>query len=102
MSKEEKAYMPNGDEVYIASEDEVGEVSSQDVRVEFSAANWSNLEGKLLTFVETLGLPQKQEEAAKSTLRTMFWDFWSSTETMRAIESRAKKVENPEKGEINI
>jgi len=34
----------------------------------------SHLEGKVLTILETAGLPQKQEEALKGLLRNAIWE----------------------------
>ena len=36
------------------------------------------LEGRILTAVETIGLPQKQEDAIKSIIRSDIWEIWSS------------------------
>lgn len=33
-----------------------------------------SIEGKLLTIVESIGLPQKQEEAVKGLVRQAIWD----------------------------
>jgi len=33
-----------------------------------------SIEGKLLTLVESIGLPQKQEEAIKSLVRQIIWN----------------------------
>jgi hypothetical protein len=35
------------------------------------------LEGRILTVIETIGLPEKQEEAIKSIIRSDIWDIWS-------------------------
>jgi hypothetical protein len=39
--------------------------------------NWNvgSLEGKLLTLIETIGLPEKQENAIKSFARTEIWSW---------------------------
>lgn len=36
----------------------------------------SNLVGRLLTLVETLGLRETQENAVKDTVRNMIWDWY--------------------------
>ncbi len=36
-----------------------------------------HIEGKFLTLIEMLGLKQAQEDAAKSTVRQIVWDWWS-------------------------
>ena len=36
---------------------------------------FSNFEGKLLTLMESMGLPEKQENAIKSYLRQELWEF---------------------------
>lgn len=36
------------------------------------------LEGRILTIVETIGLPQKQEDAIKSIIRSDIWEIWNS------------------------
>jgi hypothetical protein len=39
----------------------------------------SNLEGRLLTLVETLGLPKSQEDAFKSYVRREVWETWDNS-----------------------
>lgn len=39
----------------------------------------SNLVGQVLTFAESLGLPEKQEKAVKDTLRNMLNGFFDDT-----------------------
>lgn len=40
---------------------------------------FSYFEGKILTLVETIGLPEKQESALKSLMREKIWDFVTET-----------------------
>lgn len=40
-------------------------------------ADIRNLEGKLLTLIETVGLPEKQENALKSNVKNILWDKWA-------------------------
>lgn len=37
------------------------------------------LEGKMLTLLETLGLPDKQEKAIKTQVRRAIWDSWDNS-----------------------
>src|SRR5258708_7078469 len=39
---------------------------------------FSNLEGRMLTLVETLGLPKAQEDAFKSLVRREVWETWDT------------------------
>ena len=36
-----------------------------------------DLEGKILTLLEGLNLPEKQENAVKSLVRNIIWDHWN-------------------------
>ncbi len=61
---------------------------SQPSNVPMSSGEWSNkpaifrqwlfpqLEGRLLTLVETLGFDEKREQAVKSLIRQEVWKFW--------------------------
>lgn len=40
-------------------------------------ADIRNLEGKLLTLVEAIGIPEKQENAVKSQIKNVLWDRWA-------------------------
>lgn len=42
-----------------------------------SGEDISFLEGKLKTFLESLGLPEKQEKASKDILQTTLWDWFN-------------------------
>jgi len=40
------------------------------------SADVSQLEGKLKTFVDSLGLPEKQEKATKDIVQGIIWDWF--------------------------
>ena len=42
-----------------------------------SAEDVSFLEGKLKTFVDTLGLPEKAEKAQKDIIQMIIWDWFN-------------------------
>jgi hypothetical protein len=62
----------------------------------------SRLEGRLLTLLESLGLPEKQEEAIKSLVRQELWNtvsasgFW-----ITADEHTALREANQGRGQSN-
>ncbi len=68
-------------------------VNTLDVSRSMSSGDWENqpsilrrwglkqLEGGLLTLVETLGFDEKREQAVKSLVRKEVWKFWEE-ETM--------------------
>ena len=53
----------------------------------------SSLEGVLLTFLESLGLPERQEKASKSILRNSLWDWYRSNPSVREVEGDYGKLE---------
>jgi len=51
---------------------------AQNIRCELVSGNdISHLEGKIKTFLESLGLPEKQEKASKDISQTMLWDWFN-------------------------
>ena len=42
-----------------------------------SGEDVSFFEGKLKTFIESLGLPEKQEKSAKDVSQTILWDWFN-------------------------
>ena len=42
-----------------------------------SGEDISFFEGKLKTFIESLGLPDKQEKASKDIVQVMLWDWFN-------------------------
>ncbi len=42
-----------------------------------SGSNVSHLEGKIKTLIDGLGLPEKQEKAAKDLSQTVLWDWFN-------------------------
>lgn len=42
----------------------------------YGTGHFKNLEGKLLTFLEALGLSETQEKAIKDLVRNEIWNMW--------------------------
>jgi hypothetical protein len=75
---------------------ELMDVKGQEYYI-FNDTNWvSHLEGELLTIVESLGLPERQEKASKSLLRQRLWDSfhdWGHMVKAKDYEELLKKSE---------
>lgn len=57
---------------------------TQDVWFPTNYYMFQTFEGKLMTHLEALGLPDKQEKATKDIFRQLMWDFYSDiTENSR-------------------
>lgn len=41
------------------------------------SSDFSHLEGRLLTLIEGMGLPEKQENAIKSQIKSNLWNSWA-------------------------
>lgn len=55
----------------------------------------SHIEGKLLTLVETIGLPERQEDAIKSLVRNIVWDdLMRHVQYITAEQHNALRKEN--------
>ena len=66
-------------------------VSNEDIRF---------LEGRLKTFLESLGLPEKQEKSAKDVVQSILWDWYCfirDTLTNHLQEKRKWYEENNDK-----
>lgn len=57
----------------------------------YGSGHFKRLEGRLLTLLESLGLPVSQEKAIKDLVRNELWDLWD----MQAAFIEDKKVSNP-------
>ena len=60
----------------------------------------SYLEGRLKTFIDSLGLPEKVEKAQKDIIQTILWDWYCfirDTYTDHLKEKRAWYEENDDK-----
>lgn len=57
-----------------------------------SGEDISHFEGKLKTFVESLGIPEKQEKSAKDISQTILWD-WFNFITAHITDHLQKKKE---------
>lgn len=55
----------------------------------FNEEKFNTLLGRLLTLVETLGLPKSQEDAFKSIVKQEVWSLW---ENPKFIESSKESV----------
>lgn len=63
-----------------SSQVEVSKVMSEirNIRCELvSGEDVSFLEGKLKTFIDSVGLPEKQEKAQKDIIQTILWDWFN-------------------------
>jgi hypothetical protein len=72
-------------------------------RWEVSPVAHSDLEkltGKLLTIIETIGLPEKQESAIKSLVRNTLWNSWDNFTTRISIGSNGVSYSIREDGTI--
>ena len=59
----------------------------------------SHIEGKILTLIETIGLPEKQEDAIKSLARNIVWDdLMRNTQYITADQHNALRKENEDIG----
>jgi hypothetical protein len=57
----------------------------------YGSGHFKRLEGRLLTLLESLGLPASQEKAIKDLVRNELWDVWD----LQAPFVENKKVQNP-------
>jgi len=57
-----------------------------------SGEDVSHFEGKLKTFIESIGLPDKQEKASKDMLQTILWDWFNfiTNHTVDHLEEKKK------------
>lgn len=53
--------------------------------------NMQNLEGRMLTLIDAIGLPQSQEKAIKDLVRKEVWG-WFDNETTHSLEYAKKSV----------
>jgi hypothetical protein len=69
-----------------------GEQKIYNIRCELvSGENISFLEGKLKTFIESLGLQEKQEKASKDILQTTLWDWFNFITTYNTDDLNEKQ-----------
>lgn len=57
-----------------------------------SGEDISHFEGELKTFLESLGLPDKQEKASKDIIQTILWD-WFNFITDHKLDHLSEKKE---------
>lgn len=62
----------------------------------FGSGHFRELEGKLLTIIETIGLKETQEDAVKSLVRNEIWKLWDkpSFSEIKEIEFMSVVLEN--------
>jgi len=44
----------------------------------YRSMNFQNVVGKILTYIEMLGLPTEQERATKDTIKNELWGMWDN------------------------
>lgn len=62
----------------------------------YVVGHFKRLEGKLMTLLESLGLPPGQEKAIKDLVRNEIWSIWE-----RPSFLEVKKIDNPTAVEEN-
>jgi len=61
-----------------SAEPESAQSEARNLRCELvSGEDVSHFEGELKTFIESLGLPDKQEKASKDIIQTILWDWFN-------------------------